>query len=455
MRTPPVTKRFFWTPSASSSRWFRRSILLLVAPLVLVCVACASTTATTVRRGAPHSLPSSEWEQISLPVPATDIRGIAVSPADPATIFACAGQPISYWRSTDAGATWTRYTLTLGAAVQCSFSFAPDDTQLVTLQAALLGQDTQPCAHDTFYLSDDGGDTWRHLPPHTSIAPSNVSGWCGLFVTRRHLYLHYSFTFAPRAAQVSLLERSDDNGTNWVRVDRGLGANVLFSMPEVGPGDILAVTVTHVPTQPPTTPIPTNLWISANAGDSWQRASTLPQGAGTHLLSSQVAGDSANNAWPMLNHPFYALENEQISSNLYRERVLMSGDGHKWSLLPPLPVANTSVDRPGVLQVLGPLPDGRLAIWGPDPREGIPAPGIHPDQVSAFWVWLWDPTMQQWHVTPSPLKIPAAESCGLCWGASISVSHDGAVYLYTARFSTEPSGTTQPGMFRVRLPTRA
>lgn len=252
-----------------------------------------------------------------------------------------------------------------------------------------------------------------------------------------------------------MLERSDDDGASWVRADRGLGDNAFFFMPNIGPGDTLAVTVTHFPAQVSImpTPIATNLWTSSDAGDTWQQVSTLPQGAGTFLWTSQA---TAGSAWPTANHPFYALEHEQIPSDLYRERALMSRDGHTWTLLPPLPVSGATADRPGVLQALSALPDGRLAVWGPDPQGSVPASDANQSNqglVSAFWLWLWDPATQQWQVLPSPLKTtPIHEGCGLCWQAYTAVGESGVTYLYALRLDDAYPGGDLPGMFRVRLP---
>lgn len=210
----------------------------------------------------------------------------------------------------------------------------------------------------------------------------------------------------------------------------------------------------------PSTPIATNLWISTDAGDTWRQVSTLPEDAGTFLLSSVPptgstgTGGSSGTTWPTPDHPYYALEHEQIPSNLYRERVLISGDGHSWTLLPSLPVSGVSAERPGVLQTLGALPDGRLAVWGPDPKRGIPPSEMTREQsFPAFWLWLWNPATQRWQVVASPLETPASEGCGLCWQAQTSVSHAGVTTLYVARFDTRAPGTTQPGLFRMRLPS--
>jgi hypothetical protein len=420
-------------------------VLLIVA---LVGAACETSTpsaltpASSVSLHAPQRLPASGWEQVALPAAVADMRGFAASPTNAALLFACTAQPMAFWRSTDAGVHWTRYPLTLGPQDQCLFSIAPDDPGRVTLQVQRSAQDGPFCTSDVFYLSNDGGVTWRKLPTHISIAPTGVSnGWCDLHVTRHHLYLAYSYEPSGQSPQVSMLERSDNDGASWVRADRGLGDETLFFMPAIGPGETLTMTVLNF--------LDTVLWTSPDAGDTWRRASKLPDGVGTFLWTLPPQGS----AWPTANQPFYALEYEQLPSDLYRERVVMSVDGHTWTLLPPLPVAGVSELRAGILQALDVLPDGRLAAWGVDPQTGLPPEDTtgH-SQMSSFWLWLWDPVVQVWQAMPSPLEITASEGCGLCWQSQVAASRDGVAYLYVSRFWEGVAGdNTPPGLFRIRL----
>lgn len=136
----------------------------------------------------------------------------------------------------------------------------------------------------------------------------------------------------------------------------------------------------------------------------------------------------------------------------------MSADGRAWTPLPPVPTPGVSLDRPGVLQALDVLPDGRLAVWGADPQQGIPAQGVPVigrifDEFPAFWLWLWDPTSSRWQVVSSPLPTPATEGCGLCWQAQTTLGDDGVSYMYAARFSVGLPDTSMPGVFRMRLPS--
>lgn len=453
-------------PTGSLWPLWRGVALVVLLVITLAGAGCGSsasagalTPTSTIQRSAPQRLSSSAWERISLPGVATDTKGIAISPTDPSVMFSCTGRPLALWRSTDAGATWTQYTPTLGAASYCSFSFAPDDSNLVALQAAMLGQDSQACVRDTFYLSHDGGGAWRELPPHAFIAPGGTAASsCDLQVTRHHLYLHDYYEQTGQSPQLSLLERSDDDGATWTRADRGLGDDALYFMPQVGPGEMLALTVVRMPTAPdPAAMKGAELWTSADAGATWREVSTLPVGAGTALWSSWPQGDGASAAqgWPSPVHPFYALESDQIPSNLYRERAQMSSDGKHWTLLSPLPVSGASAERPGILQALTVLPDGRLAVWGPGPQGSVPAAGAYPKEVESFWLWLWSPATRRWQAFPAPLPTPASEGCGLCWGAEAVASKDGATYLYVKRLESGPSSEPRPGMFRIRLPASA
>ena len=184
-------------------------------------------------------------------------------------------------------------------------------------------------------------------------------------------------------------------------------------------------------------------------GTTWSRAGALPEHPGTILLSAPAAGQDA---WPSAARPFYALEDEQIPSGLYRERVLAGGDGQHWSLLPPLPVPGVGDERRGILQVLEVLPDGRLAAWGADPQTGVPIGEGLGKPMEAFWLWFWDPVAGKWSVVATPLNVSADEGCGLCWQAAISTAADGGTYLYAANFDVAVPGESPAGLFRLRLP---
>jgi hypothetical protein len=457
-----------WT-ARPSKRW----AAIVLCGVLLTLASCgshtaapgpASATAATIAARPPRQLASQSWEQIALPTPVSETQDFVVSPVDPALLFDCTAdlqgegpgsspspQPMTLWRSTDTGAHWTRSAISVSSGIGCYISIAPDEPSRITVQVPQSYSGTQLCRHDSFYLSDDWGITWRALPPPPAIAPNSAQyGSCDLQVTARHLFLVYTYDLGSAHLQVSQLERSDDDGITWTSADRGLGTDVLFFMPDIGPGDTLAMTV--VPPSTPGRSYAAELWTSPDAGQTWRLESTLPDYPGAIMLAARA---QSGLAWPTQGQPFYALEEEQIPSDLYREHVLQSGDGQHWSLLPVLPVSGTSSERPGILQVLAELPDGRLALWGTGPQAGPPAPDAIHEPMTNFWLWLWDPTARQWQMLTLPLPVTAFENCGLCWSAQTTVSADGVAYLYLDYASPEMIGHSPPGVFRVRLPTSA
>jgi hypothetical protein len=398
------------------------------------------------------------------------VRGFAVSPRDPATLFACTAalpppapaapanplqaatpQPVALWRSTDAGAHWAQFAPLDARGTDCAFSLAPDSPRRVTFHVSQFAPGDQLCGRDTSYLSTDGGASWRRLPHH-SIAPASVSsGWCELHATAHHLFLVSSFSPGSRAPQISLLERSDDDGATWTRADAGVGENALFFMPQIGPGERLAMTVRHLPAAPTrSASLFTELWTSPDAGRAWARAATLPDHPGTFLWS---APPQPGGAWPNAGHPFYALQEEQISSDLWREKALASGDGTAWAMLPKLPTPGVDEDHRGILQALAALPDGRLAIWGVDPQTGVPATQDQQGRVRPFWLWLWDPVASRWQLLATPLDVAAREGCGLCWQGQAVSTQDGAQVVYVADlFEAGSYSLPDTGVWRVRVP---
>jgi hypothetical protein len=318
----------------------------------------------------------------------------------------------------------------------------------MTIQLTQVNPDTQPCSLEAFLLSVDGGMTWRQLPPYAPLAPPVVNyEWCHLTVTARHLFLAYGFALNG-GPEVSQLERSDDDGASWVRADNGLHAGTNYLSPVLGSGNQLAMIVVHTSLDSSAT---TNeLWTSTDAGQTWQRIGSPPPG-GAFLLT---AGAAVQGTWSAPSHPFYTLAGAQTPSDLYLEVVYATGNGVIWNRLPALPVAGLGNVRQGVLQALATLPDGRLAVWGPNPQGGMPI--VPREPMTAFWLWLWAPATQRWQVLPTPLDATAYEGCGLCWSAHVSAQAGGPTYLYVGAFQAHGANggvIPAPGFFRVQVPT--
>jgi hypothetical protein len=378
---------------------------------------------------------------------AAAVNGLALDPDDPATLYVCTTNVSAIvWRTTDAGAHWTRYDLPRVTGNACDISVAPDNPARVSLQVVSTNQQPQSCATTFLYLSDDRGASWRAVTAPASPVPAAATdGWCSLQVTARQLLLLYSFYGSASATQQMLLERSDD-GAHWTLVGGALTSESLYNFPLVGPGNTLALLAMHP--QSDQRPYGTDLIVSTDGGQTWRTWSQPPDLVGTFLLS---APPTEGGPWPTASRPFYALSQEQIPSDLYREGVFASADGKQWDELPALPVPGLSADQRGILQVLAALPDGRLAAWGADPRTGVPARVTVPEVATSFWLWLWDPGTHQWRIVPTPLSVTADEGCGRCWQSASAEDRAGASYLYVWSFVVNPQNTL-PGLFRIRVP---
>lgn len=460
---PQTRHRFYWLLAALcvlagaavlAASWWRAA-----APL-------AAHATATVGGHPPAAIGSGPWERVALPVPVADVSAVAVAPDDAATMYACSAHlvrdrtldptgpaPVMLWRTTDAGAHWTRYGPALASGTSCAIAIAPDDPARIGVQVlgvAARAVQGQPCSDTALYLSQDRGTTWRALPPHIPAAPAGARNiWCALQVTARHLFILTSVDVSSPTIQTTTLERSDDDGAHWVRSDTGLASGSLFSQVIVGRDDQLALLVYRWHTETKTEE--RDLLVSTDGGQTWHLESHPPEGIGTFLLRTEPG---ATQQWPTASQPFYALAGEQVPSDLFREEIFSSADGQGWDQVPALPVSGASDERRGVLQVLAALPDGRLAAWGVDPQAGVPAEGAFHEPATAFWLWTWDPAAQQWQVVPTPLAATQEEGCGLCWGSQVASGQGGTTYLYVANFVTTSLGPP-PGIFRIRLPGRA
>ena len=426
-------------------------LLIIVGSLLVTACASAGTTSATEQSTPTSPLqpasPTSSWQAIHAPGTNLEFLTYTVSPTDPETIYACTSNgssptqnPITLWRTQDAGQHWIALHLPAANGTDCEIAIAPTQPQHIAVLITNPDENARPCDNDVLYLSNDSGASWRHIP-YSSIAPQGARiVFCQVTVTNHYLYLCYSFGGGQGSPQVSLLERTGDNGTSWTRIDTTFGSNALFLPPQVGPDDTLALIVRHSPAKAQDKPV---LWVTSNAGSAWQQMGMLPSAIGTYLLVPPATHDS----WLTAATPFYALAAEQIPSNLYREQVFESGNGQHWATIPPLPVPRVSATQPGLLQALAVTNDGRLLAFGLNPRSGLSGSTSNAQKTSTFWLWIWNPSTSRWQFLPTPLNHPADESCGLCWNGQISTASDGSSYLYVYHWDDTGS------FFRVRPPS--
>lgn len=394
----------------------------------------------------PLRLATGGWQRIALPASSAAAGAIAPiftpSPAESATVFACGGQQMNpehgtdpygivFWRTRDTGAHWTSLALPPLSGTWCAVSIAADAPRRVTATAlSNRGATGRACSEYVLFLSDDGGEVWRRIT-HSSIGPVNATyARCLFWATAHHLFFSYNYELGagPGARQLSMLERSDDEGRTWQRADNGLGGDALFHAWQVGDDDTFVASVATVARMGAEPSHGSELWETRDAGRTWYPILTLADHWTTNLVTAPRPGATVFDT----SAPIYALAGEQIPSTAFMLRTRqLRADGARWEALPPLPAPGVNADRMGLTQIVGETADGRLLALGVDPTRGVPPRNAGSDALlaaaSAQWVWTWEPRARRWRVMDAPL--PGSPLClgAMCFahGLSRGVGPDG------------------------------
>jgi hypothetical protein len=387
---------------------------------------------------------------------------------------------VELWVTRDAGHTWRQAdlpTVTGVPGAHCTVSPALDGSHRVTLsvEGLALDQDTQPCAHSQYLLSEDDGATWRPIR-HASILPvSTDGGACQLWPTARRLFMwSYSYTgsgnaflersdddgatwraialtsLAPLAPPIgpdgdcfmvvsarhlfldidvnsngnqsqSILERSDDVGRTWQRADHGLEALLFvprapwFALPLDATGEALVTSDTINGRND----AHADLWVTHDAGAHWQRVTSdkLPDpsfdvGPNGALMTEPAPADTSRACHCVVVVNTFNVLNQRPYSAL-NQRLYSSRDLAHWTPLPPLPVKGTSAQVSGVYTTLGMTGDGRLLALGPDPEEGMPSQIITNGlfDKASPALWMWDTHTGRWEVARTRLPCVDPQNC--------------------------------------------
>lgn len=371
----------------------------------------AQPTLTT--RGARVAQPADGgWTAIALP-PGTVYSAVLPSALDPRALTACVwpsidvGTSAQVWRTRDAGATWTTAALPAHSGERCALAAAPDAPNRIA--ALVFHEDSlrPACASSWLYVSDDGGASWSRTP-HAPIGPTGAFfSSCEVWRAGKHLY--FQTWYAPpndlQAPERALLERSDDDGRSWSRIDGAFSASGSGDGAHVrawpfSDGETLLASVI--------TPDGSAIWLSRDAGRDWAQVGMI---AGVYT-TNLVLDASAYQIKLSADHPAYAMSNEQLPAFLFRLRALASADGAAWTPLPPLPVPGATPTRTGLTQVRGTARGGLLAM-GVDPQMGVPAAdnqdAVTRAATTSQWIWRWDPHSATWTAVA-----PAPAECGQC-----------------------------------------
>ena len=171
------------------------------------------------------------WTPIMDDQPVASIGAIAVAPSDPRTVYVGSGEADmrsdiihgnGMYRSTDAGATWTRIGLEDSRQIG-RVLVDPHDPQ--TLLVAALGHAYGPSETRGVYRSTDGGTSWTRTLFHDANTgaidlAADASGhevFASLWQTRRPPWN----TYPPSNGPGSGLYKSTDGGVTWTQLQGG------------------------------------------------------------------------------------------------------------------------------------------------------------------------------------------------------------------------------------------
>jgi hypothetical protein len=467
-----------WTKRLSTRSKVARALVIALVMIAVLAVLLPNpiftlppgvarhSTLAPAQTPQPGKFSTGEWEQVAgPPVQTAYFYDLVPSPSAQDTAYAClflesldAGQVIirsditELWVTRDAGYTWRQALLPTIRGSSCTVSPALDGSHRVTLsvEGPALDQSTRPCANSQYLLSEDDGATWRPIQ-HASILPvSTDGGACQLWSTARRLFM-WSHSYSGSGND--RLERSDDDGRTWMRADAGLAGLNAFWYPQVldASGDTLGALVGARP----------DLWVTRNAGTSWQRIGLIvrDRGGGQVVVSDLVTEASFGRA-PGICRCVFAVSSPGLLGASAGRQVFLSRDYTHWSPLPPIPVAGASATRSGVFQVLGPTAGGRLLALGAEPDAGLLS---IPDRVGIVTgppprLWAWNTHTGRWELAVTPMPCEDLQTCNMYPnGASAVVQADGAL-LGTMVWLTvvKGAGESQPATgatFRLFVPT--
>lgn len=286
---------------------FRRAGLLL-ATGVLMLAGCghaetprAGATVSGTATPAPITL---TWQTASLPSQASPAAPptYAVAPTDGRVAYGCGfsgragAMRTLIWSTRNGGRSWSNGVALpyAGMFSECVIIVDANDPQRVAvwLNTAKMGaspEDTNVVA----FLSQDGGATWRALPPTGPRVVRSVASYDG------EIYVAGDGPSARGGADLRDVWVSRDGGATW----RALGAASLSPNPRIWinpqTGDMLGTNdFDRIPT----------LWRSENGGASWMQVSVpnvvgaggeqtvvvAPSGVGWHICATGTTAPGPN-----------------------------------------------------------------------------------------------------------------------------------------------------------------
>jgi len=468
-----------WTRRISTRGKLARALIIALAVIAMLVTLLRPTftvppgiarllTPVPTQTLLPGAFMSGPWEQISgPPIPAGTYYALTASPTDPATAYACVFIPSAdapgvatsgavVWVTHDAGQTWREAILPTPPGPNCAVSPALDGSPRVTMSVddPGLDQHAQACAHSRYFLSEDDGATWRRLQ-HRSIAPPvSEFGYCMLWGAGSHLFLATD-AFGAGDQGRSFLERSDDGGLSWARADQELAevSGNWYAQPLDATGETLGALIGSAAV----------LWITHDAGASWQRIGPITRGAPETGTPLYLRTDASLGGGPKACHCVFALSSSttgggSTGQHIYtsHDDVYTSHDDAQWSPLPPIPVTGTSAVRSGVSYALGTTVDGKLLALGAEPSAGLPDLA-HPTHGPPPRLWAWNTHAGRWELAETRVPCQDLQTCTLyAAGSSAVVAADGTpegtMFWLTGVVQAGESQTPPQAAYRLYIP---
>jgi hypothetical protein len=408
----------------------------------------------------PGVITSGPWEPVvGPPVQAGTSYQLTASSVDPSTAYACvflvsadapdvAASSAVIWITHDIGHTWQAALLPTPPGTSCAVTTALDGSLvLVSVDTPDLDQFVQACAHSRYFLSDDVGATWRRIE-HASIAPTvNDFGFCLLWGGGQRLFMETHF-FGSGDPGHTYLERSDDGGLTWTRADQGLAELQGNWYPQAldTNDDTLGALVGTAG----------DLWISLDAGASWQRVRPIAHDSTDTGIPLYLRTEVNLRGGPKACHCVYALTSSANVSRTIGQRISISYNDIQWTPLPPIPVTGTSTVRSGVYDALGATVDGKLLVLGADPSAGVPDVA-HPTHGPPPRLWAWDTHAERWELAETHVPCQDLQSCALYATGSSTVfgangRSQGTMFWLTGLAQSADSQTPTQLVYRLFIP---
>lgn len=253
--------------------------------------ATSSTDGTklgTIALNITRTPPSGSW-QPSGP-PGGTITVLAEDPSNPSTIYADADNVGGFWKSTDAGMTWTSINTNSGM----------DYLAISDIVVANAGQTiyASSSGNSYFFWSNDAGNTWNQVQ-----APNgNINGMAVDPKTSSTIYLS--------AVGAGVL-KSVDGGEDWAL----LAASPVIT-PSTAPG-VLHGPIAVDPTTTTTVYYGTDqgLYISSNGGSTWSASSNGIASADTTVRDLAVDSAAPSSIFLLIGTPSSTVTDLYLSVN--------------------------------------------------------------------------------------------------------------------------------------------